>query len=421
MKSVFITIVGRPNVGKSTLTNKLVNEKVAIVSDKAGTTRDQIKGIVNINENQFIFVDTPGIHKPKHLLGEHMTNIAIEALENVDLIMFMLDGTKEISTGDMFVNEHIRAVNTPIVAIINKIDKMTDAEIEEKKVEIREKLGDFDEIITLTAEYGIGVHKIFDVAENYLSNDMWFYPEDYYTDLPVNKIVVETIREKILHHTKDEVQHSVAVEIINVETKPTIRKYDVNIYVERDSQKGIIIGKDGALLKKIGIEARREIEHLIDLKVNLKLWVKVKKKWRKNSKFLDEMGYSSKKNKNNKKMSTIKKLLWLSLAIQGAALLAIFLLKDARFTKIGLYTVSICAVVQMILISLTPTVNLKLGALKRELLSIAILCLIVLIMRVVACFQGRINVFDLLIEGYLTVGVALIPFGMVYLKLKVDD
>lgn len=295
MKSVFITIVGRPNVGKSTLTNKLVNEKVAIVSDKAGTTRDQIKGIVNINENQFIFVDTPGIHKPKHLLGEHMTNIAIEALENVDLIMFMLDGTKEISTGDMFVNEHIRAVNTPIVAIINKIDKMTDAEIEEKKVEIREKLGDFDEIITLTAEYGIGVHKIFDVAKNYLSNDMWFYPEDYYTDLPVNKIVVETIREKILHHTKDEVPHSVAVEIINVETKPAIRKYDVNIYVERDSQKRIIIGKDGALLKKIGIEARREIEHLIDLKVNLKLWVKVKKKWRKNSKFLDEMGYSSKK------------------------------------------------------------------------------------------------------------------------------
>lgn len=300
MKSVFITIVGRPNVGKSTLTNKLVNEKVAIVSDKAGTTRDQIKGIVNINENQFIFVDTPGIHKPKHLLGEHMTNIAIEALENVDLIMFMLDGTKEISTGDMFVNEHIRAVNTPIVAIINKIDKMTDSEIEEKKVEIREKLGDFDEIITLTAEYGIGVHKIFDVAKNYLSNDMWFYPEDYYTDLPVNKIVVETIREKILHHTKDEVPHSVAVEIINVETKPAIRKYDVNIYVERDSQKGIIIGKDGALLKKIGIEARREIEHLIDLKVNLKLWVKVKKKWRKNSKFLDELGYSSKKNKNNK-------------------------------------------------------------------------------------------------------------------------
>ena len=291
MKSGFITIVGRPNVGKSTLMNKLVKEKVAIVSDKAGTTRDQIKGIVNIGENQFIFVDTPGIHKPKHLLGEHMTNVALEALENVDLIMFMLDGTQEISTGDIFVNENVRSVNTPIVLVINKIDKMSDEKIEEKKKEIREKLGEFDEIITLTAEYAIGIHKIFEVAKKYLSNDVWFYPEDYYTDLPVNKIVVETVREKILHHTKDEIPHSVAVEIINVETKPTIRKYDINIYVERDSQKGIIIGKDGAMLKKIGIEARREIEHLIDLKVNLKLWVKVKKKWRKNKRFLDEMGY----------------------------------------------------------------------------------------------------------------------------------
>ena len=291
MKSGFITIVGRPNVGKSTLMNKLVKEKVAIVSDKAGTTRDQIKGIVNIGENQFTFVDTPGIHKPKHLLGEHMTNVALEALENVDLIMFMLDGTQEISTGDMFVNENVRSVKTPIVLVINKIDKMSDEEIEEKKKEIRKKLGEFDEIITLTAEYAIGIHKIFEAAEKYLSNDVWFYPEDYYTDLPVNKIVVETVREKILHHTKDEIPHSVAVEIINVETKPTIRKYDINIYVERDSQKGIIIGKDGAMLKKIGTEARREIEHLIDLKVNLKLWVKVKKKWRKNKKFLDEMGY----------------------------------------------------------------------------------------------------------------------------------
>lgn len=291
MKSGFITIVGRPNVGKSTLMNKLVKEKVAIVSDKAGTTRDQIKGIVNIGQDQFIFVDTPGIHKPKHLLGEHMTNVALEALENVDLVMFMLDGTQEISTGDIFVNENVRSVKTPIVLVINKIDKMSDEEIEEKKKEIREKLGEFDEIITLTAEYAIGIHKIFEVAKKYLSNDVWFYPEDYYTDLPVNKIVVETVREKILHHTKDEIPHSVAVEIINVETKPAIRKYDINIYVERDSQKGVIIGKDGAMLKKIGIEARREIEHLIDLKVNLKLWVKVKKKWRKNKKFLDEMGY----------------------------------------------------------------------------------------------------------------------------------
>ena len=295
MKSGFIAIVGRPNVGKSTLMNKLVKEKVAIVSDKAGTTRDQIRGIVNIQDNQYIFVDTPGIHKPKHLLGEHMTEVALETLNDVDLIMFMLDGSVEISTGDIFVSEHIKEANTPVIVIINKIDKLSDEEIEEKKLEIKEKLGDYENIITLTAEYAIGIHKIFEVAEPYLSNDIWFYPEDYYTDLPVNKIVVETIREKILHHTKDEIPHSVAVEIINVETKPNIRKYDVNIYVERDSQKVIIIGKDGALLKKIGIEARREIEALIDLKVNLKLWVKVKKKWRKNKQFLDEMGYKIKK------------------------------------------------------------------------------------------------------------------------------
>lgn len=250
MKSGFIAIVGRPNVGKSTLMNKLVKEKVAIVSDKAGTTRDQIKGIVNIGENQYIFVDTPGIHKPKHLLGEHMTEIALETLSNVDLIMFMLDGTKEISTGDIFVNEHIRETKTPVIVVINKIDKMSNEEIEEKKTEIKEKLGEFADIITLTAEYAIGVHKIFEVAEKYLSSDVWFYPEDYYTDLPVNKIVVETVREKILHNTKDEIPHSVAVEITDVETKKDIRKYEVNIYVERDSQKGIIIGKGGALLKK---------------------------------------------------------------------------------------------------------------------------------------------------------------------------
>lgn len=291
MKSGFIAIVGRPNVGKSTLMNKLVKEKVAIVSDKAGTTRDRIRGIVNIQDNQYIFVDTPGIHKPKHLLGEHMTDVALETLNDVDLIMFMLDGTMEISTGDMFVNEHVKQSKTPVIIIINKIDKLSDEEIKLKKEEIKEKLGNYDNVITLTAEYAIGIHKIFEVAEPYLSSEVWFYPEDYYTDLPVNKIVVETVREKILHHTKDEIPHSVAVEIINVETKPHIRKYDINIYVERDSQKGIIIGKDGALLKKIGIESRQEIEALIDLKVNLKLWVKVKKKWRKNKQFLDEIGY----------------------------------------------------------------------------------------------------------------------------------
>ena len=149
MKSGFIAIVGRPNVGKSTLMNKLIKEKVAIVSDKAGTTRDQIKGIVNIKENQYIFVDTPGIHKPKHLLGEHMTDVAIDTLNDVDLIMFMLNGTSNISTGDIFVNEHVKEANTPVIIIINKIDKLTDKEIEEKKEEIKKKLKNNKNVITL--------------------------------------------------------------------------------------------------------------------------------------------------------------------------------------------------------------------------------------------------------------------------------
>ncbi|QXW65394.1 GTPase Era [Streptobacillus moniliformis] len=295
MKSGFISIVGRPNTGKSTLINKLIDEKVAIVSDKAGTTRDQIRGIVNKGENQYIFIDTPGIHKPKHLLGEYMTNLAIESLNECDLILFLLDGTKEIGTGDIFVNENIRNSRTPTYVIINKIDKMSDEELNNKVEEIREKLGEFEGIITMSAAYGIGIHKIFEVCEKYLSNDIWFYPEDYYTDISVNKIVIETIREKILQKTKDEIPHSVALEIINIESGNNKRRYDINIYVERDSQKGIIIGNGGKLLKEIGIEARREIEALTDLKINLKLWVKVSKKWRKNEKMLNELGYDVKK------------------------------------------------------------------------------------------------------------------------------
>ena len=256
MNSGFIAIVGRPNVGKSTLMNKLIEEKVAIVSDKSGTTRDRIKGIVNKGEVQYVFMDTPGIHKPRHLLGEHMTNVALDTLKGVDVIMFILDGTQEISTGDEFVNNHVKAVNTPTVLIVNKIDKMTDEEIGEKLIEVKEKLGEFDKIITMSAEYGIGI-----------------------------------VREKLLFYTKDEIPHSLAIEIVNIENTDAIAKYDVNIYVERDSQKGIIIGKDGRLLKKVGTEARVEIENLLDKRVFLNLWVKVKKNWRKKKDLLKELGY----------------------------------------------------------------------------------------------------------------------------------
>ncbi|WP_435309400.1 GTPase Era [Sebaldella termitidis] len=291
MHSGFIAIVGRPNVGKSTMMNKLIEEKVAIVSNKSGTTRDRIKGIVNKGENQYIFMDTPGIHKPRHLLGEHMTNVALETLKGVDAIMFLLDGTQEISTGDEFVNDHVKAVNTPVVLVINKIDKLSDQEIQDKHLEIKEKLGDFDKIITIAAEYGIGMHKIYDELREYLTSDVWYYPEDMYTDISINKMIREIVREKLLFYTKDEIPHSIAIEIIDIDNTPKIARYDINIYVERDSQKGIIIGKDGNLLKKVGREARLEIENLLEKKVFLNLWVKVKKNWRKKKDFLKELGY----------------------------------------------------------------------------------------------------------------------------------
>ena len=271
--------------------NKLIEEKVAIVSDKSGTTRDRIKGIVNKGEVQYVFMDTPGIHKPRHLLGEHMTNVALDTLKGVDVIMFLLDGTQEISTGDEFVNDHVKAVNTPVVLVINKIDKLSDEEINEKLAEVKEKLGDFAKIITISAEYGIGTHKIFDELKEYMTEEAWYYPDDMYTDISINKMIREIVREKLLYYTKDEIPHSLAIEIVNIENTDLLAKYEVNIYVERDSQKGIIIGKDGKLLKQVGTEARVEIEKLLDKRVFLNLWVKVKKNWRKKKDFLKELGY----------------------------------------------------------------------------------------------------------------------------------
>ncbi len=294
MRSGFIAMVGRPNVGKSTLTNRLCKEKVAIVSDKAGTTRDSIKGIYTKGEYQYVFIDTPGIHKPKHLLGEHMTGIAIRTLREVDCILLILDGTQEISTGDQYVMDRIKeAGNTPRIAVINKSDLFSDEEYEAKKQEIKDKLGEFDDIIMLSSQFGFGVERLLDRVKDFLTDEFWYYPEDMYTDMPVYKIIGEIVREKILERTKEEIPHSVAIEIINVNKREEGQKdkFDVNIYVERDSQKGIIIGKDGKLLKEIGTAARKDIEALLDRTIYLNLWVKVKDKWRKKKPFLKEMGY----------------------------------------------------------------------------------------------------------------------------------
>ena len=293
MKAGFIAVVGRPNVGKSTLINKMVAEKVAIVSDKAGTTRDNIKGILNFGDNQYIFIDTPGIHKPKHLLGEHMTNSAIRVLKEVDVIIFMLDGSQEISTGDQFVMEKVsEAKKTPKILVINKIDKLKDEEIAAKKLEIAEKLGEFDAVVEISGQYSFGIPRLLSAIDPFLEDGIKYYPDDMYTDMPLYRMITEIVREKILTKTREEIPHSVAIEILNVDRREKGKdKFDINIYVERDSQKGIIIGKNGALLKEVGTEARKDIEKLLGIKIYLNLWVKVKDDWRKKKPFLKELGY----------------------------------------------------------------------------------------------------------------------------------
>ena len=297
MKAGFIAIVGRPNVGKSTLINKMVAEKVAIVSDKAGTTRDNIKGILNVKDNQYIFIDTPGIHKPQHLLGEYMTNIAINILKDVDVILFLIDASKTIGTGDMFVMDRINEnSNKPKILLVNKVDLISNEQKEEKLKEIEEKLGKFDKIIFASAMYSFGIAQLLEALEPYLEEGVKYYPDDMYTDMSTYRIITEIVREKILLKTRDEIPHSVAVEIIDVERKEGKKdKFNINIYVERDSQKGIIIGKNGKMLKDIGMEARQEIEDLLGEKIYLGLWVKVKDDWRKKKPFLKELGYVEEK------------------------------------------------------------------------------------------------------------------------------
>lgn len=294
MKAGFISVVGRPNVGKSTLINKLVGDKVSIVSDKSGTTRENIKGILNINDNQYIFIDTPGIHKPRNFLGEYMTNSALKSLNDSNVILFILDGKQDISSGDIFIKNHLDLLkNTPKILCINKIDTMSDEEIENKKLEVTEKLGHFDGLITISGKYYFGISDLIKSIDPYLDDNIKYYPEDMYTDMSVYRIICEIIREKILIETRDEIPHSVAIEIINVKQNENGKdNFDINIYVERDSQKGIIIGKNGSMLKKIGIESRKEIEKLLDRKIYLNLWVKVKEDWRKKKPFLKDMGYT---------------------------------------------------------------------------------------------------------------------------------
>ncbi len=290
-KSGFITIIGRPNVGKSTFLNPVLGQKIAIMSDKAQTTRNTIQGVLTTDDAQLIFIDTPGIHKPKHRLGDFMVKVATNTLNEVDLILFMVNATEEFGRGEQYILEKLKDVHTKVFLVINKIDLIHPDQLIEVIAQYKDKY-DFAEIIPISALQGNNVERLIDVIKNYMPEGPQYYPNDQVTDHPERFIIAELIREKVLHLTREEVPHSVAVIIEKIEKRDngTIHIMAA-IIVERNSQKGIVIGKQGAMLKEIGKRARMDIENLLGSKVFLELWVKVQKDWRDKATLLREFGY----------------------------------------------------------------------------------------------------------------------------------
>jgi len=292
-KSGFVSIIGRPNVGKSTLLNHLVGTKVAIMSDKPQTTRNKIRGILTTENAQIVFIDTPGIHKPRNKLGEFMVNTAVKALEEVDLILYIVDVTDEIGPGEYYIMGVLEKVDTPVFLVINKIDLVPKGKIAEVIQTLVSEFN-FTEIVPVSAATGENTDTLLKLLVDYLPEGPKYYPDDMVTDNPEQFIISELIREKVLQTTRDEVPHSVAVQVEDIQDKGDIIYIMVIIYTEKDSQKGIIIGKGGRKLKEIGLKARQEIENLFGSKVYLDLWVKVKKDWRKSNGALHQFGYSLK-------------------------------------------------------------------------------------------------------------------------------
>lgn len=290
-KSGFVAIVGRPNVGKSTLLNRVVGQKIAIMSDKAQTTRNKIQGVYTTDDAQLIFIDTPGIHKPKHRLGDFMVETAYSALREVDVTLFMISADQKRGKGDDFIIERLRQSQTPVFLVINKIDKVhPDALL--AIIEDYSSLMDFAEIVPISATEGNNFETLMKLLIDEMPEGPQYFPEDQITDHPEYFIVSELVREKVLLLTRDEVPHSVAVVVDSMKRDHNDKVHiQATIIVERDSQKGIIIGKGGKMLKQIGTKARLDIEHLLDDKVFLELWVKVQKDWRDKQTFLTDYGY----------------------------------------------------------------------------------------------------------------------------------
>jgi GTPase len=280
-RSGFIGVVGRTNVGKSTLINTFAHAKVAITSRKPQTTRNTIRCIITEPDYQAVFVDTPGFHKPHNLLGQRLNKMIVSTLADVDAVLFLIDGTHDLGLGEQYVMEHIRMVKTPVVVAMNKMDKLTNREVQEREAAIA-ALGGFAAVIPISARTGRNVDLLLAKLAGFLPEGPLLYPEDMLTDQPEKFIVAEYIREKILELTRKEVPHSVAVVVEEMSERPGKELIDIEaaIYVERDTQKGIIIGKGGGMLKEIGTRARRDIETMLGTKVNLRLWVGVEKDWR---------------------------------------------------------------------------------------------------------------------------------------------
>ncbi|MFD2618276.1 GTPase Era [Terrilactibacillus laevilacticus] len=290
-KSGFVALIGRPNVGKSTLLNQILGQKIAIMSDKAQTTRNRIQGVYTSESEQVIFIDTPGIHKPKHKLGEYMTKTAVQTLNEVDLVAFMVDAEKGYGRGDQYIIDLLERSKTPVFLLINKIDRVHPDQLL-PLIDTYRSHYNFDEIVPLSALQGMNVNTLLEQITKYLDEGPKYYPEDQVTDHPERFIISELIREKILHLTREEVPHSIAVVIERIERDDQRNRIEVQaaIVVERSSQKGIIIGKQGSMLKDIGTRARKDIESLLGSKVYLELWVKVQKNWRDKEGSLRDFG-----------------------------------------------------------------------------------------------------------------------------------
>ncbi|HEC2244949.1 TPA: GTPase Era [Staphylococcus delphini] len=290
-KSGFVTIIGRPNVGKSTFVNRVIGHKIAIMSDKAQTTRNKIQGVMTQQDAQIVFLDTPGIHKPKHKLGDYMMKVAKNTLSEIDAVMFMVNVNEEIGRGDEYIMEMLKTVKTPVFLVLNKIDLVHPDPLM-PRIEQYQRYMDFAEIIPISALEGHNVDHFINVLKSYLPEGPQYYPDGQISDHPEQFVVSELIREKILQTTSEEIPHAIGVNVERMTQESEDRVHiEAVIYVERDSQKGIVIGKGGKKLKEVGKRARLDIEHLLGSKVYLDLWVKVQKDWRNKSSFIKQMGY----------------------------------------------------------------------------------------------------------------------------------